>query len=233
MVVVRPAGERGGTKIDWLDSKHSFSFADYYDPKHMGFGVLRVINDDRVAPAQGFGTHPHRDMEIVSYVVDGQLKHKDSMGTGSVIRRGDVQRMTAGTGVLHSEFNPSPNAPVHFLQIWILPMVQGLLPEYEQKSFPDADKRGRLRLVASKDGRDGSLTIHQDLSLYAGLFEAGERATLALEKGRAAWVQLVRGRARVNGQALGEGDGAALTGEAALEVVGEGAAELLVFELAA
>src|SRR5512140_486354 len=158
MIAVRSAGDRGATKIDWLDSKHSFSFADYYDPEHMGFGVLRVINDDRVAPARGFGTHPHRDMEIVSYVVQGQLEHKDSMGTGSVIRRGDVQRMTAGIGVLHSEFNPSKTEPVHFLQIWILPMVPGLLPEYEQKAFSDAEKKGRLRLVASKDGRDGSVT---------------------------------------------------------------------------
>jgi quercetin 2,3-dioxygenase len=233
MIALRPAGERGGTKIDWLDSHHTFSFGDYYDPKHMGFGVLRVINDDRVAPARGFGTHPHRDMEIVSYVVDGELEHKDSMGTGSVIRRGDVQRMTAGTGVLHSEFNPSKKDAVHFLQIWILPMVQGLLPEYEQKAFSDADKRGRLRLVASKDGREGSVTVHQDVALYAGLLEAGEKASLALAAGRGAWVQVVRGRARVNGQALGEGDGAAVTAETSLELVGEASAELLVFELAA
>jgi quercetin 2,3-dioxygenase len=233
MIALRPAGERGGTKIDWLDSHHTFSFADYYDAKHMGFGVLRVINDDRVAPARGFGTHPHRDMEIVSYVVEGELEHKDSMGTGSVIRRGDVQRMTAGTGVLHSEFNPSKKDAVRFLQIWVLPMTQGLLPEYEQKNFSDGDKRGRLRLVASKDGREGSVTVHQDLSLYAGLLEAGETAKLPLAAGRAAWVQVVRGRARVNGQSLGEGDGAAITAEAALDVVGEASAELLVFELAA
>ena len=232
MIVVRPAGARGSTKIDWLDSKHSFSFGDYYDPKNMGFGVLRVINDDRVDPARGFGTHPHRDMEIVSYVVDGQLEHKDSMGTGSVIRRGDVQRMTAGTGVLHSEYNPSKTKGVHFLQIWILPMVQGLLPEYEQKTFTDDAKKGRLRLVASQDGRQGSVTIHQDLSLYAGLLGPRESAKLELHTGRGAWVQVVRGRARVNGQAVGEGDGAALTEETALEVVGEDDAEVLVFELA-
>ena len=233
MIKVRPASGRGGTKIDWLDSKHTFSFGDYYDPEHMGFGVLRVINDDRVAPARGFGTHPHRDMEIVSYVVQGELEHKDSMGTGSTIKRGDVQRMSAGTGVLHSEFNPSKKDAVHFLQIWILPMVRGLLPEYEQKNFGDAEKRGKLRLVASKDGRDGSVTVHQDVAIFSSVLGEGERAALDLGEGRAAWVQVVAGRVLVNGQALGEGDGAAVQDEKKLELVGQKDAEVLVFELAA
>ncbi len=233
MVTVRPAAERGATKIDWLDSKHTFSFADYYDPAHMAFGALRVINDDRVAPGMGFGTHPHRDMEIVSYVVEGELAHKDSLGTGSTIRRGDVQRMTAGTGVRHSEFNASKTKPVHFLQVWIVPLVAGLLPEYEQKTFSDAERSGRLRLVASQDGREGSVTVHQDLSLYSALLGPGEQARLELAAGRSAWVQVVKGRARANGQPIKEGDGAAITQESALELVGEEAAELLVFELVA
>jgi redox-sensitive bicupin YhaK (pirin superfamily) len=232
MIQVRPAGERGETRIDWLDSKHTFSFADYYDPKNMGFGALRVINDDRVAPARGFGTHPHRDMEILSYVVEGELQHKDDMGNGSVIRRGDVQRMTAGTGVLHSEFNPSKSAPVHFLQIWIVPEKTGLDPGYEQKHFSSAEKKGRLRLVASRDGRDGSVTVHQDVRVYAGELSAGERATLPLAKDRAAWVQIVSGRAKVNGKDLGAGDGAGLAEEDAVDIVGSGEAELLVFDLA-
>ena len=233
MMTIRPASERGHANHGWLNSFHTFSFADYYDAQHMGFRSLRVINDDRVAAGQGFGKHPHRDMEIISYVLEGGIEHKDSMGTGSVIRPGDVQRMSAGTGVLHSEFNPSAKEAVHFLQIWILPMVPGLLPEYEQKTFDDDAKRGRLRLVASKDGREGSVTVHQDLSLYASLLEAGERATLPLAAGRVAWVQVVRGRARVNGQAVVEGDGAAITAERTLELEGEAGAELLVFEMAA
>ncbi len=232
MIEVRPASGRGKTKIDWLDSRHTFSFADYHDPEHMGFGVLRVINDDRVAPARGFGTHPHRDMEIVSYVVSGALQHKDSMGTGSVIRRGDVQRMTAGTGVLHSEFNPSKDEAVRFLQIWIVPMQRGLLPDYEQKTFASEQKRGKLRLVVSPDGRDGSLTVHQDVSMYASELGSGERVGLDLAEGRSAWVQLVSGRALASGVALEEGDGAAVRGEKRIEIVAEKDAELIAFELA-
>jgi redox-sensitive bicupin YhaK (pirin superfamily) len=232
MIEVRPAGERGETRIDWLDSKHSFSFADYFDPDKMGFGVLRVINDDRVAPARGFGTHPHRDMEILSYVVEGELQHKDDMGNGSVIRRGDVQRMTAGTGVLHSEFNPSKVSPVHFLQIWILPEKRGLMPGYEQKNFPSSEKKGRLRLVASRDGRDGSVTLHQDVRVYAAELAPAERTSHTLGKDRAAWVQIISGKATINGQALGAGDGAALAEEEKIELVGDGDTELLLFDLA-
>jgi redox-sensitive bicupin YhaK (pirin superfamily) len=232
MIEVRPAGERGETRIDWLDSKHSFSFGDYHDPDNMGFGVLRVINDDRVAPSRGFGTHPHRDMEILSYVVEGELQHKDDMGNGSVIRRGDVQRMTAGTGVLHSEFNPSKVSPVHFLQIWILPEKRGLEPGYEQKAFSSSDKKGRLRLVASRDGREGSVILHQDVRVYAAELASGERTSHALAKDRAAWVQIVAGRAIINGKALGEGDGAALAEEETIELLGDADTELLLFDLA-
>jgi redox-sensitive bicupin YhaK (pirin superfamily) len=232
MITVRRATDRGRSQMDWLDSRHTFSFADYMDPKSMGFGKLRVINDDRVAAGRGFGRHPHRDMEILSYVLEGSLKHADSMGTGSVIRPGDVQRMTAGTGVLHSEQNGSDAEPVHFLQIWIEPERRGLEPGYEQKRFEDAEKRGKLRLVASRDGRDGSVTVHQDVSLYAGVFEAGERAELSLSPGRRAWVQVARGEVVVNGEALREGDGAAIEGEAKVSVEGRGPGEVLVFDLA-
>jgi redox-sensitive bicupin YhaK (pirin superfamily) len=231
MIEVRPAADRGETRIDWLDSKHSFSFADYHDPENMGFGVLRVINDDKVAPARGFGTHPHRDMEILSYVVEGELQHKDDMGNGSVIRRGDVQRMTAGKGVLHSEFNPSKASPVHFLQIWILPEKRGLEPGYEQKTFSSEEKKGRLRLVASRDGRDGSVSLHQDVLVYAAELAPGDRARHVLAKDRAAWVQIVSGKVTVNGQALASGDGAAIAEEDALEIVADADAELLVFDL--
>src|SRR5438067_2753920 len=177
MITLRPAEARGRTALDWLDSRHTFSFSDYYDPEQMGFRSLRVINDDRVAPGGGFGTHGHRDMEILTYVLEGALEHRDSLGTGSVIRRGDLQRMSAGTGIRHSEFNPSPSEPVHFLQIWLLPERSGLRPGYEQKTFPDAEKRGRLRLVAARDGREGAVTIHQDVDLYAALLASGERVT--------------------------------------------------------
>ncbi|GEJ56730.1 pirin family protein [Anaeromyxobacter diazotrophicus] len=234
MITVRRADERGHAEHGWLDSRHTFSFADYHDPAHMGFSDLRVINEDRVEPGQGFGTHGHRDMEIISYVLEGELSHRDSMGTGSVIRPGEVQRMSAGTGVRHSEQNPSRERPVHFLQIWILPDRAGHTPSYEQKAFPEAERRGRLRLVASPDGAEGSLTIHQDARMYAGLLAEGEQARLPLAEGRQAWVQLARGELSVNGQALRAGDGAALTGEAAVELAGRGAApaEVLVFDLA-
>jgi len=231
MITVRKAADRGQSKLDWLDSRHTFSFADYFDPAHVAFSKVRVINDDRVAPGRGFGTHGHRDMEIVSYVVEGAIEHKDSLGTGSTIRPGDVQRMTAGTGVRHSEFNPSATDPLHFLQIWILPRAEGLTPSYEQKSFPLAERRGRWRLVASPDGREGSVTVHQDVLLFAGCFEKSERASLSLAKGRKAWVQVVRGSISVNGTRLEEGDGAAVVEEQALAFSDGAAAELLAFDL--
>jgi redox-sensitive bicupin YhaK (pirin superfamily) len=233
MIKIRPAGERGHANHGWLDSHHTFSFANYHDPAHMGFRALRVINEDRVAPAQGFGTHSHRDMEIVSYVLEGALEHKDSIGTGSIIRPGDVQRMSAGSGVSHSEFNASKDEPVHFLQIWLVPTDKGINPSYEQKAYSDQDKRGRLRLVASPDAREGSLTIHSDARLYAGIFGASERAELPLEQGRHAYVHVARGKLRVNGQELAAGDGAALSDEAALLVEGVAdGGEALVFDLA-
>jgi hypothetical protein len=234
MITVRKANDRGSSRTDWLDSKHSFSFADYLDPAHMGFGKLRVINDDVVAPAHGFGRHPHRDMEIVSYVLGGALEHKDSMGNGTVIRPGDVQRMSAGTGVLHSEVNPSPAEPVRFLQIWIEPERRGLAPSYEQKTFETAARRGVLRLVASRDGRDGSVTVHQDVSLYSTLLGAGETAELALAAGRRAWVQVARGAVTLNGTRLGEGDGAAVEQETRVVLTGQEDgkdSEVLVFDL--
>jgi hypothetical protein len=232
MITRRPADQRGHADHGWLDSFHTFSFADYYDPKHMGFRALRVINEDRVAPGRGFGTHGHRDMEIISYVLGGALAHKDSMGTGSTIVPGDVQRMSAGTGVLHSEFNHSKTEPVHFFQIWILPERAGLAPSYEQKTFRDEDRRGRLRLVAGKDGaKDGVVTVHQDMALYAGLLEPGERVTHAVARGHA-WVQVARGAITLNGQALTAGDGAAVSGEKELVIEATQSAELLVFDLA-
>lgn len=232
MMQLRKANERGHANHGWLDSHHTFSFADYYDPAHMGFRALRVINEDRVAAGQGFGKHGHRDMEIISYVLDGGLEHKDSMGTGAVIRPGDVQRMSAGTGVLHSEYNASKQDPVHFLQIWLMPDKNGIQPSYEQKSFSAADKAGQLKLVASPDGRDGSVTIHTDAALYAGVFAGGEKAEHALGDKRHAWVHVVRGTARVNGQELGAGDALALSGERAVQVEGVQDAEVLVFDLA-
>jgi redox-sensitive bicupin YhaK (pirin superfamily) len=237
MITLRHAAERGHADHGWLNSFHTFSFADYYDPAHMGFRSLRVINEDRVQPGRGFGTHPHRDMEIISYVLEGGLAHKDSMGTGSVIRPGDVQRMSAGTGVTHSEFNASPDDLVHFLQIWLVPAKRGIAPSYEQKSFTRADKEGRLRLVASPDGREGSVTIHTDAALYAGVFGGGQRAELAIARGRHAWVHVARGKARINGHELSAGDAASLSDEAAVRVEGAGATaadetEVLVFDLA-
>jgi hypothetical protein len=234
MITLRPAGERGHADHGWLDSNHTFSFADYYDPKQMGFRSLRVINEDRVAAGKGFGAHPHRDMEILSYVIDGALEHKDNMGTGSVIRPGDVQRMTAGTGVVHSEFNASKSDLVHFLQIWILPEAERLKPGYEQKTFTSDEKKNQLRLVASRDGRDGSVTVHQDVALYAAVLEPGAAVEHALGKGRGAWVQVVRGEGlSVNGKTLNAGDGAALSDEAKLEAKATSSeVELLVFDLA-
>ena len=232
MMTLRRAAERGHAEHGWLDSYHTFSFADYYDDKHMGFRALRVINEDRVAPWQGFGTHGHQNMEIVSYVLEGALEHKDSIGTGSIIRPGDVQRMTAGTGVRHSEFNASRDETVHFLQIWIVPDKAGHAPSYEQKAFSAEEKQGRLRLVASSDGREGSVTIHQDASIYAGVFAAGERATFTLPAGRHAWVHVAKGSVSLNGESLAAGDGAAITAEETLALVGADEAEVLVFDLA-
>ena len=231
MITVRRSNERGTTKLHWLDSKHTFSFGDYYDPAHMDFRSLRVINDDRIAPGGGFGMHGHRDMEIITYVIEGELEHRDSLGTGSVIRRGDVQRMSAGTGIRHSEFNPSSTAPVHLLQIWLTPERAGLKPEYEQRHFADAEKQGKLRLVAARDGRDGAIRIHQDAELHAAVLQAGERAIHQLDEGRAAWVQVARGSLALNGVNLDEGDGAAITEEGRLELTGRGHAEVLLFDL--
>jgi len=232
MMTIRKASERGHADHGWLDSHHTFSFANYYDEKHMGFRGLRVINDDRVAPGQGFGTHPHRDMEIISYVLEGALAHKDSMGTGETIRPGDVQRMSAGTGVLHSEYNASRDDEVHFLQIWIMPGKRNVMPSYEQKTFSDADKRGKLVLVASSDGRDGSVTINADARVYAGIFDKGHTAELAIADGRGAWLHVARGKVRVNGEELGEGDGMAIENERAIRIEGVDEGEVLAFDLA-
>lgn len=228
---LRPADQRGKANFGWLDSRHSFSFGQYYDPQHMGFGTLRVINEDRVTPGQGFGTHGHRDMEIISYVLDGALEHKDSMGTGSVIEPGDVQRMSAGTGVRHSEFNASNTEPVHFLQIWILPEQEGMAPSYEQKFFSEDDKRGHLRLIGSRDGRDGSITIHQDVDLYATVLDDGDSVRHEIAAGRKGWVQVARGTAQLNGQPLQAGDGVAVEGPEGLALVGTSASEVLLFDM--
>ncbi|GLI91431.1 pirin family protein [Methylocystis echinoides] len=228
---IRKADQRGGVQLGWLDSRHTFSFGDYYDPAHMGFGPLRVINEDRVAPGGGFPTHPHRDMEIISYVLDGALAHKDSTGAAGVVRSGDVQRMTAGTGVRHSEYNASDAEPAHFLQIWIVPERAGLAPGYEQKRFSPEEMRGRLRLIAAPDARDGALLIHQDAEVYATRLGAGETVRRALAEGRRVWIQVARGGLTVNGAELGAGDGLAATGpgEVVLETASE--AEALLFDL--
>jgi len=232
MSELRLSRERGHADHGWLDSWHSFSFADYYDPHHMGWGALRVINEDRVQPGQGFGTHGHRDMEIISYVLEGALGHKDSMGNGSTIRPGDVQRLSAGTGMMHSEFNYEKAGVTHFLQIWIEPNVRGIAPSYEQKHFADAEKHGRLRVIASPDGRDGSVSIHQDALLFAGLFDGPGRGTHAIDEGRKGYVHMVRGEASVNGQRLSAGD--ALKTDAGEIAIEQGrAAEVLVFDLPA
>lgn len=233
MLTLRRAEERGGANLGWLDTKHSFSFGEYYDPEHMGFGPLRVINEDRVAPDGGFSTHPHRNMEIVTYVLDGALEHKDSLGNGSVIRPGDVQRMSAGRGITHSEFNPSDKAPVHLLQIWLLPEATGLEPSYEQKHFSPEEKRGRFRLIGSRDGREGSVTIHQDVSLYDALLDAGQTVGHEIGMGRLAWLQVARGEAVVNGEQLHAGDGAAFEQPGHISVTATSEAELLLFDMAA
>jgi quercetin 2,3-dioxygenase len=231
MLNVRKSEERGYADHGWLKSRHSFSFGDYYDPNHIEFGVLRVINEDRVAPGEGFGTHGHRDMEILSYVLEGQLGHRDSMGNGSVIVPGDVQRMSAGTGVLHSEMNPSSSAPVHFLQIWIRPNMAGITPSYEQKHFSAEEKRGRLRLVASENGADGSVRIHQDVRIYAGQFDGAERVDLPLAAKRRIYVQLARGAVSANGVPLAAGDGLEITDAPSLTLSNGQAAEVLVFDM--
>jgi redox-sensitive bicupin YhaK (pirin superfamily) len=232
MFTLRRAEERGLADHGWLESHHTFSFADYYDTKHMGFRALRVINEDRVQPGRGFGAHSHRDMEIISYVLEGALEHKDSLGTGSVITPGDVQRMSAGTGVTHSEYNASKTERVHFLQIWLMPSRRGLEPSYEQKAFSNAEKEGRLRLIVSPDGRDGSVTLSSDAALYAGIFKAGQQAELELAQGRHAWVHVARGQLRVNEHVLQAGDGAAISEEARVRISGIDSSEVLVFELA-
>lgn len=233
MISIRRSSERGLTRLNWLDSRHSFSFGDYYDPQNMGFRSLRVINDDRVAPASGFGMHGHRDMEIITYVLSGTLAHSDSTGTGSGLKRGDVQRMSAGSGIRHSEFNDSQQEPAHFLQIWVVPEREGLRPTYEQQHFSDQDRQAKLRLIAAHDGRDRSLTIHQDVDLFATLLAPNERVTHPLRPGRHAWIQVADGAVTVNGHLLQAGDGASVSDESLLEIVGtKGDAEILVFDLA-
>ena len=234
MIAIRPANERGHFDHGWLDTYHTFSFADYWDPRHMSFGPLRVINEDRVAPAMGFPTHPHRDMEIITYVLEGELSHKDSMGNGSTMRPGEVQRMSAGTGVRHSEFNSSETDPLHLLQIWIIPSGDSFPPSYEQKEFPLAEKLNRLRLVASPDGADGSVTIHQDARVYSAVLEKGKTVRHELAPRRKAWIQVARGSVRLNDQELSQGDGARIENESVLKIAGtsDAPAEILLFDMA-
>lgn len=231
MLEIRKSEDRGHANHGWLDSYHSFSFADYYDEAHMGFGPLRVINEDYIAAGQGFGTHGHRDMEIITYVLEGEIAHRDSMGNGSTIRPGDVQRMSAGTGVRHSEFNPSSDNSTHLLQIWIQPNMLNVEPSYEEKRFAEEEKRGRLRLIASADGADGSVRIHQDAKLYVGLFDGDERASLALAAGRSAFIHVARGAVAVNGVALKAGDALKVADVPSIDIAGGKAAEVLVFDL--
>ena len=231
MIALRKSQDRGHANHGWLDSYHTFSFAGYYDPEEMGFGTLRVINEDRVAAGMGFGTHPHRDMEIISYVLEGELAHKDSMGTGSVIRPGDVQKMSAGTGVSHSEFNPSAEKPAHFLQIWIEPNQRGVKPSYEQQTFSVEQKRARLRLIASPDGADGSVRIHQDARVYASVLEGDDAVTYALPAGRSAYVHVARGSVQLNGTALTAGDGAKINAEKEIRLSNGDGAEVLLFDM--
>lgn len=233
MYEVRKSNERGTGDHGWLRSKHTFSFAGYYDPQFMGFGPLRVINEDQVQGGAGFPSHPHRDMEILSYVLSGGLEHKDSMGTGSVIRPGEVQRMTAGTGVVHSEYNASKDDLVHFLQIWIVPERQGLEPSYEQKAFSEGERRNQLRLIASRDGEEGSVVIHQDIRLYGSLLDAGAEVSHPIARGRKLWVQVARGALSVGPHAVAQGDGVAVLGETELKLVASEDSELLVFDLPA
>ena len=231
-ISIRAAEERGHADFGWLKSRHSFSFGRYHDPRYMGFGPLRVINDDRVAPGAGFGMHPHQDMEIITIVLDGALEHKDSLGTGAVIRPGDVQKMSAGTGIRHAEFNPSPTEPVHFLQIWIEPAEHGVEPAYAQAHFSADDRQGRFRLVASPDGSDGSLPLHQDARLYSTRLAPGETAGHTTTEGRRLWLQVATGSVALQGTTLGTGDGAAIEGETAIEVTGIDDSEVLLFDLA-
>ena len=232
MIRIRPGNERGHADHGWLDTFHTFSFANYHDPRHMGFRGLRVINDDRIGPGGGFPMHPHRDMEIVSYVVEGALEHRDSMGNGSVIRPGDVQRMSAGTGVTHSEFNPSEDEGMRLLQIWIEPGQPGIEPSYEQQHFTDEDRRGSLRVVASPDGTDGSVTLHTDARILAGLLSRGDTVTHEIEDGRGVWIQVVRGSVRLDDEVLSEGDGASVEQRTSVKIEGENEAEVLLFDLA-
>lgn len=231
MITLRKAKDRGHTRIGWLDSHHTFSFGEYYDPAHLGYRSLRVINDDRVSPAAGFGTHAHQDMEIITYVLEGELEHKDSLGSGSVIRPGEVQRMSAGTGIRHSEYNPSATAPVHFLQIWILPERPRLDPGYEQKEYPPEELQGRWRLIGAHDGRDGAVTVHQDVDIYAARLEAGDTIQQTLRAGRHAWLHVARGNVVVNGNKLEAGDAVGVSDETAIEVSASAAAEVLLFDL--
>jgi redox-sensitive bicupin YhaK (pirin superfamily) len=233
MITIRKAKDRGHADHGWLDTSHTFSFADYWDPRHMGWGPLRVLNEDRVAAGTGFPTHAHRDMEIITYVLEGALEHRDSLGTGSVIRPGEVQRMSAGTGVRHSEYNASKTDPVHFLQIWIEPARRGVAPGYEQKTFGEAERRGRLRIIAAPDGREGAVTIHQDATVYATTLARGERVTHAAAPGRLGWVQVARGALLLNGERLAQGDGAAIERERALTLEALEPAEALLFDLPA
>jgi redox-sensitive bicupin YhaK (pirin superfamily) len=232
MIQIRKSSERGGGDHGWLKTRHSFSFNDYWDPKWMGFRSLRVINEDWVAPNNGFPAHPHRDMEIITYILEGKLEHRDSLGTGAVILPGDGQRMTAGSGIRHSEFNPSKTEPAHLLQIWIVPEKNGLPPSYEQKSFPEAEKRGTLRVIASRDAQDESVKIHQDARLYVSLLKAGEEVAHEFRVGRHGWLQIARGAVELNGHTLGQGDGAAISAEKKLSIKGAEDAEVLLFDLA-
>lgn len=231
MLQVRPANERGFANVGWLNSRHSFSFGHYYDPNHMGYGPLRVINEDNVQPGRGFDTHGHRNMEIISYVLDGALAHRDSTGTGSVIRTGDVQRMSAGTGIFHSEYNASDEEPVHFLQIWILPSQQGLVPGYEERHFGDEDKRNQWRLIGSPEGRDGSVLIHQDVNLYAGIIESENSLSRWISKNRKTWIQVVRGRLLLDDLELSTGDGVALQDDREVELKAMTDSEVLLFDM--
>lgn len=235
MIAIRSANERGAANFGWLDSRHSFSFGNYYDPNHMGFSTLRVINEDKVQPGRGFGAHGHRDMEIISYVLDGALEHQDSIGNGSVIRPGDVQRMSAGAGIMHSEYNASKTDPVHFLQIWILPDQRGLEPGYEQIRLAASEKQGQLRLIGSQDGRDGSVTIHQDVDLYATSLSDGDQVAHRIANDRSVWVQVARGAVSLNDQPLAAGDGAAVSKEERITLTGaadNSESEVLVFDMA-
>jgi quercetin 2,3-dioxygenase len=232
MITIRHAEERGSANLGWLDSKHTFSFGHFVDPDYMNFGPLRVINEDRIQPGEGFPTHGHENMEIISYVLEGALEHKDSIGTGSVIRPGEVQRMSAGTGIRHSEYNPSSDQGAHFLQIWVIPGQLNIDPGYEQKMFDPAERRGKLILVGASDGRDGALTIHQDVDLYSAVLDDGDNVSLTMRDGRRAWVQVARGSAQLNGRQLHPGDGAAVSDEAILEMTATSQAEVLIFDMA-